>query len=228
MASMTRRSQITPSSRKMKPIVPTQTSPTSQKLSTNRKRRSEATQGCQTGKDADHTTSPSPISSSAKRQKTATHSASKLGDKATPVDLTGDDDEEVEIVTPSKKEKRKATATSQDEEKRLKMFRKEAPLSYLGKLERAVTQRYIINQPAVWRYIGSLYRYRMFVIDRTRGGTDEVPEETVDIAGTTGNIYSVHICKLPTCTCPDNQKGNQCKHIIYVRHSTAVNACVEH
>jgi hypothetical protein len=57
----------------------------------------------------------------------------------------------------------------------------------------------------------------MFVIDRTRGGAEEAPEETIDIAGTTGNIYSVHIGKLPTCTCPDNQKGNQCKHIVYVR-----------
>ena len=56
----------------------------------------------------------------------------------------------------------------------------------------------------------------MFVIDRTRGGTEEAPEETIDIAGTTGNIYNVHIGKLPTCTCPDNQKGNQCKHIVYV------------
>lgn len=59
----------------------------------------------------------------------------------------------------------------------------------------------------------------MFVIDRTRGGTEEAPEETIDLAGSTGNIYSVHIGKLPTCTCPDNQKGNQCKHIIYVRAS---------
>jgi len=57
----------------------------------------------------------------------------------------------------------------------------------------------------------------MFVIDRTRSGTEEAPEETVDIAGTTGNIYNVNIGNLPTCTCQDNQKGNQCKHIIYVR-----------
>lgn len=56
----------------------------------------------------------------------------------------------------------------------------------------------------------------MFVIDRTRGGTEEVPEETIDMVGTTGNIYSVHVTHEPTCTCPDNQKRNQCKHIVYV------------
>lgn len=57
---------------------------------------------------------------------------------------------------------------------------------------------------------------RMFVIDRTRGGL-EVPEEKIDLAGTTGNVYSITICQLPSCTCPDNQKGNQCKHIVYVQ-----------
>ncbi len=61
----------------------------------------------------------------------------------------------------------------------------------------------------------------MFVIDRTRGGTDDVPEETIDMAGTTGNIYSITIGQVPSCTCPDNQKGNQCKHIVYVSsHAT--------
>jgi len=36
------------------------------------------------------------------------------------------------------------------------------------------------------------------------------------MAGTTGNIYSITINQVPSCTCPDNQKGNQCKHIVYV------------
>ena len=57
----------------------------------------------------------------------------------------------------------------------------------------------------------------MFVIDRNRGGTDEVPEETIDMAGTTGNIYTITVGLVPSCTCPDHQKGNQCKHVVYVR-----------
>lgn len=44
----------------------------------------------------------------------------------------------------------------------------------------------------------------------------QCPEETVELTGSTGNIYSVHIAQQPSCTCPHNRKGNQCKHIIYV------------
>lgn len=88
------------------------------------------------------------------------------------------------------------------EEKRLKPFRKRAPQAYLQRLDRVRTQR-------------------MFLIDRERklgrDGTEE--KEVFDIAGTTGNIYQVTICKQPKCTCPDNQKGNQCKHIVYVCNS---------
>jgi hypothetical protein len=36
------------------------------------------------------------------------------------------------------------------------------------------------------------------------------------IAGTTGNIYTIKIALVPTCSCPDSSKGNQCKHIVYV------------
>lgn len=99
--------------------------------------------------------------------------------------------------TPPKQRKPKASEDG-GEEKRLRRYRSSAPQSYQEKLERALTQR-------------------MFVIGRTRGGTSEVPEETIDLAGTTGNIYQITIAKQPVCTCPDNKlKGNQCKHIIYV------------
>jgi len=36
------------------------------------------------------------------------------------------------------------------------------------------------------------------------------------MTGSTGNIYTVTICRQPVCSCPHNQKGNQCKHILYV------------
>ncbi|WEW55528.1 hypothetical protein PRK78_000959 [Emydomyces testavorans] len=83
------------------------------------------------------------------------------------------------------------------EEKRLRAFRKKAPQSYLTKLVRATTQR-------------------MFVIKRQREETVEGPEEMVHIVGTTGNVYKVVIGKVPSCSCPDALKGNQCKHIVYV------------
>lgn len=108
-------------------------------------------------------------------------------------------DDTISGSPPSKKRKTKSEAFDmpEDEEKRLRVFRKKAPLSYLEKLERATSQR-------------------MFVVHRTRGGTEDVPEETIDMAGTTGNIYSITIAQSPKCTCPDNKKGNQCKHIVYV------------
>jgi hypothetical protein len=55
----------------------------------------------------------------------------------------------------------------------------------------------------------------MFVIDRARSGTAECPTETLTIAGTTGNIYTIKINQTPSCSCPHAVKGNQCKHIIY-------------
>ncbi|KAL8785350.1 MAG: hypothetical protein Q9213_003415 [Squamulea squamosa] len=56
-------------------------------------------------------------------------------------------------------------------------------------------------------------------VNRTRNPDPETPSETISMAGTTGNIYDITITNLPSCTCPDNRKGNQCKHIIYVLHN---------
>ena len=36
------------------------------------------------------------------------------------------------------------------------------------------------------------------------------------VLGSTGNVYTVRIAKIPTCTCPDHAKGNLCKHILFV------------
>lgn len=36
------------------------------------------------------------------------------------------------------------------------------------------------------------------------------------MAGTTGNLYTQHIGQVPTCDCPHAQKGNQCKHLVYI------------
>jgi hypothetical protein len=55
----------------------------------------------------------------------------------------------------------------------------------------------------------------MFVIDRVRGGTADCPNEILTIAGTTGNLYTIKIGQVPSCSCPHALKGNQCKHIVY-------------
>ena len=101
---------------------------------------------------------------------------------------------------PKRQRKKKTDGEGEEpEEKRLKRFRAKAPISYMERLQRVTSQR-------------------MFLIDRERavGEDGDCPEEKFDIAGSTGNIYQVTICRVPRCTCPDAAKGNQCKHIIYV------------
>lgn len=135
--------------------------------------------------------------SASKKRKLAATSTPKS--KGPVIDLTQGDEAQAQS-SPAKKKKGASSRKAKDEEKRLRRFRPHAPSSYLERLNRATTQR-------------------MFVIHRARGGTPEIPEETIDLAGTTGNVYSITIGQLPSCTCPDSQKGNQCKHIIYVLHN---------
>ncbi|MCJ1433639.1 hypothetical protein MMC27_003002 [Xylographa pallens] len=146
--------------------------------------------------------SPNPRQCDDVEQKTPTRKRRRTAPTPTsrdsPIDLTNGDDGSVEIS--AKKRKTASPRKSKDEEKRMRIFRKHPPQSYLEKLKRALEQR-------------------MFILDRERKGTEEAPEETIEMAGSTGNIYHVSINKLPSCTCPDNRKGNQCKHIVYVLHN---------
>ncbi|KAK5175661.1 uncharacterized protein LTR77_000800 [Saxophila tyrrhenica] len=119
------------------------------------------------------------------------------------VDLTADSppkkrkkqllDEQNAASLPKKRKKQAV-----DEEKRLRRWRKKAPQSYAEIRDRALTQR-------------------MYVLDRQRNDAyPDHPIETISLAGTTGNVYSITIDKVPSCNCPHAMKGNQCKHIIYV------------
>ncbi|KAI4960443.1 hypothetical protein J4E86_002065 [Alternaria arbusti] len=111
------------------------------------------------------------------------------------IDLTGDSPKKTEKTPVKKRGKRDADAPA--EEKRARVFRKQAPQSYLAIKERAFTQR-------------------LTVLSRERCGSDDVPEERVIVAGSTGNVYTVSVGLVPSCDCPHAKKGNQCKHIIYV------------
>jgi uncharacterized Zn-finger protein len=97
----------------------------------------------------------------------------------------------------TRRKKAKGDSDAPPEEKRLRRHRARAPSSYLEIKNRALTQR-------------------LTVLSRERCGTDEVPEEKVDIAGSTGNVYTVHVGLIPSCDCPHAKKGNQCKHIVYI------------
>ncbi|KAF2764075.1 hypothetical protein EJ03DRAFT_332185, partial [Teratosphaeria nubilosa] len=95
------------------------------------------------------------------------------------------------------KPKKKARKSKQ-EEKRLRRFRKHPPSTYIEVHDRALTQR-------------------MFVLDRERNNDNpDHPVETISLAGSTGNVYTIIVDKVPSCNCPHAKKGNQCKHIAYV------------
>nr|POE75766.1 e3 ubiquitin-protein ligase zswim2 [Quercus suber] len=72
---------------------------------------------------------------------------------------------------------------------------------------------------------------RMYVISRERSAEadcharhTDCPFERIQLAGSTGNVYSVTISHLPSCTCPVGLFQAQadrscCKHVVYVLHN---------
>jgi hypothetical protein len=70
----------------------------------------------------------------------------------------------------------------------------------------------------------------MFVLDRRRGHERDChanhldcPEEVILLAGSKGNVYTVTISHLTSCTCPvtiysKTGEEKQCKHVLYVLH----------
>ncbi|KAJ5081490.1 hypothetical protein NUU61_009754 [Penicillium alfredii] len=134
-----------------------------------------------------------PINQSRKRKAQSTPTSKN----AEVIDLTSD-----EPPSAAKKAKHRQTKhTKQPDayiipEQRARRFRHHPPQTYLARLARVRTQR-------------------MFIVGHTVGGTEEVPEISFDIIGSTGNLYKTIIGKVPTCDCPDSRKGNQCKHICY-------------
>ncbi|GKZ38987.1 hypothetical protein AbraIFM66950_011616 [Aspergillus brasiliensis] len=116
------------------------------------------------------------------------------------IDLTGH--------TPSPAKRKAGAPASHDEptpERRARRFRSHPPSSYLDRAARALSQR-------------------MFVVGHAVTEVDDAPEISFDIIGSTGNIYTTKIGKVPTCSCPDARKGNQCKHICYVACEVLVKA----
>lgn len=104
-------------------------------------------------------------------------------------------EEDVSYQVEKEKKVKKPKVTN--EEKRLRRFRPKPPQSFHEIYDRALSQRF-------------------YVLNRVRGGTQDCPEEDVEMTGSTGNIYTVHVGKQPRCTCPHHEKGHQCKHILYV------------
>ncbi|KAJ6533770.1 hypothetical protein DFH09DRAFT_1043726 [Mycena vulgaris] len=97
---------------------------------------------------------------------------------------------------PAKKGRRKAgDPPAPPPEKRGGIFKKKCPQNILDRVERVMSQRF-------------------FMVDRKRF-EGELKEE-FQVLGSTGNIYTVTIQQKPSCNCPDAQKGNHCKHILFI------------
>jgi len=95
----------------------------------------------------------------------------------------------------SKKSARKEDPDATALEKRGARLRKACPKNILERVERVKAQRF-------------------FMIDRKREG--DAPCEEFKVLGSTGNVYTVNIDKLPSCDCPDASRGHHCKHILFI------------
>jgi hypothetical protein len=59
----------------------------------------------------------------------------------------------------------------------------------------------------------------MYMIRHKVGGTQDIPQISFEVVGSTGNIYKTVIGKLPTCDCPDVRfRKTQCKHICFGKY----------
>ena len=58
---------------------------------------------------------------------------------------------------------------------------------------------------------------RLYLIGNEDQSRENYLAQKFDVLGSTGNVYSVCIAQVPTCTCPDFAKGNIiCKHVLFV------------
>ena len=49
------------------------------------------------------------------------------------------------------------------------------------------------------------------------------------VLGSTGNVYNVAICRLPSCTCVDHlERKTVCKHLLFVYHKVAYHTHTYH
>jgi len=95
----------------------------------------------------------------------------------------------------NKKSKQFLSEASGSAEKRGAILKKRCPKVIMDRVERVMSQRF-------------------FMVGRSRDG-NELREE-FSVLGSTGNVYTVIIDRIPFCDCPDATKGNHCKHILFI------------
>jgi hypothetical protein len=97
--------------------------------------------------------------------------------------------------TPTKPDIEKKKKKANTEEKRLRPFRSKASQKLQERIDRAYSQKLFLVQ-------------KELVEDKLEGN--------FVVLGSTGNIYKIIIGRLVSCSCPDFQKGNLCKHVLFV------------
>lgn len=93
-------------------------------------------------------------------------------------------------------DKKKTPTPAKQKEKRLAKYRSTCSQKTRARIDRAKTQR-------------------MYLVSRGDVSPDSLECKFV-VLGSTGNVYTVKICKKSSCSCPDFQKGNLCKHVLFV------------
>ena len=97
--------------------------------------------------------------------------------------------------------RKKALPSSTPQEKRLKRYRTSCSRKVQERIARAKTQRlFLVEAPTA----------------TPTTVNDSTSSRECTVLGSTGNVYTVTIGPLVTCTCPDHSKGNVCKHILFV------------
>ncbi|KAK4039742.1 E3 ubiquitin-protein ligase Zswim2 [Parachaetomium inaequale] len=143
---------------------------------------------------------PATTRASGRKRKHAESAGNPTGNKklAKSKTLAQDTPKNTQPAIPPKKARLPKPTASSATEKRLRRFRPQPPKSFADLHARATTQRF-------------------YVLSRVRNNDDPShPEETVELTGSTGNIYTVTVARQPACDCPHARDGNQCKHVVYV------------
>ncbi|KAH8938433.1 hypothetical protein BDL97_16G082400 [Sphagnum fallax] len=118
--------------------------------------------------------------------------------KALPDSISPDDAGPSTPARPKTKKTRKAQ--KETDEKRM--------AKYISKPSIAVKER-----------IQRAFQHRLYVIEKKMiSGADSESPSACDffVLGATGNVYTVKLNQVPSCSCPDAAKGNTCKHLLFV------------
>lgn len=111
---------------------------------------------------------------------------------------------------PSQAKATTTTGGTTKPEKRLKQYRSKPTIKITERIQRAISQRlYLINTSPITT---TTYPQQ----HNNNNNNNNGQSITFHVLGSTGNVYDVTICRLPSCTCIDHSKGNLCKHILFV------------